>query len=166
VQKKSAIYYCYYQKRQKRKTFKKMVIDTKCEDIGATAKNVLSLASLECRVVMGLPAAVKSLSKTPEDYLFCFITPPQKGDCVSHMNEVLLEAFCLENDIYIIKVDSPTKLSRLLGCTELQSCALIQKSWDPLQEAELLTDAEDALVDFCEEHWMVPAKPVVKLPEK
>ncbi|XP_055537590.1 uncharacterized protein LOC129725604 [Wyeomyia smithii] len=137
-----------------------------CAPIGVTAKHALLLANIEKRLIMGLSDAINSLAKTPEEYLFCFMAPPQPGDSATHMHEVLLQAFCFEHDIYIIKVDSAEKLSRLLGSSSLQSCALIQKNWSPDHQTELLSKAEDQLVDYCEEHWDSPIKPTVRLPDK
>jgi hypothetical protein len=72
--------------------------------IGQTVNCVLLRAQLEKRTVIGLKDAVKSLSKSADDAVFCFIAPPKKGDSATLMHEVLLQAFCFENDIYIIKV--------------------------------------------------------------
>lgn len=73
-------------------------------NIGYTVKAALHRAQDEERVIIGLSAAVKSLSKTPSDALFCLIAPPAAGDYATHMQEVLLQAYCFENDIYIVKV--------------------------------------------------------------
>lgn len=135
-------------------------------EIGLAAKHALLLAKIENRLIMGLSDAISHLAKTPEEYLFCFMAPPKPGDSATHMHEVLLQAFCFENDIYIIKVDSAEKLSRLLGSSTVQSCALIQKTWSPDHQTEVLSKVEDKLVDYCEEHWEAPAKPIIKLPEK
>ncbi|XP_053684419.1 uncharacterized protein LOC128734315 [Sabethes cyaneus] len=137
-----------------------------CVPIGVTAKHALLMANIEKRLIMGLSDAISSLAKTPDEYLFCFMAPPQPGDSATHMHEVLLQAFCFEHDIYIIKVDSAEKLSRLLGSSSLQSCALIQKSWSSDHRTELLSKVEDQLVDYCEEHWDSPIKPTLRLPDK
>ena len=42
---------------------------------------------------------------------------------------------------------------------------MLQKSWSE-GRTETITDVEDQLVDYCEEHWEAPIKPIVKLPEK
>lgn len=187
-----------------------------CAPVGVTAKRALLVANIEERVVVGLSDAIQALAKTPEEFLFCFMAPPKPGDSATHMHEVLLQAFCFEHDIYIIKVgfiilftiqqppppkllatfhlklicihlkqrhafinsptlslsslpkqiDSAEKLSRLLGSTTLQSCALVQKTMSADHQHEILSKVEDQLVDYCEEHWEDPVKPVVKLPEK
>lgn len=143
--------------------------------IGRTVKTALLKAQAESRVIIGLSSAISVLSKAPEGSLFCLMAVPQAGDSATHMHEVLLEAFCYENDIYVIKVDCPLKLSRILGKQTIESCCLIQKTWTGTQqqtaesgsdseEDEQLNKHETMLVDYCEEYWDSPQHPVVELP--
>lgn len=132
--------------------------------IGRTVKNALLKAQTESRVIVGLSAAIKVLSKAAEGSLFCIMAVPQDGDSATHMHEVLLEAFCYENDIYVIKVDCPFKLSRILGKTTIESCCLVQKTWTGDHNEENLNKFENLLVDYCEAYWDSPQKPIVQLP--
>lgn len=134
--------------------------------IGHKIRAALWHAQVEKRLVIGLSAAVKSLSKTPDESLFCIMAPPKSGgDSATHMLEVLLEAYCYENDIYIIKVDSVDKLTRILGSHQNESCVLIQKNMlNSSLDAEHLTAVENDLVDHCEDYWDVPDKSAVALP--
>lgn len=134
--------------------------------IGRTVKSALLKAQAESRVIVGLSAAIQVLSKSPEGSLFCLMAMPQVGDSATHMHEVLLEAFCYENDIYVIKVDCPSKLSRILGKTVLESCCLVQKTWTGAEESgeEQLNKQEEMLVDYCEAYWDAPQHPIVELP--
>ncbi|XP_065086259.1 growth arrest and DNA damage-inducible protein GADD45 alpha-like [Ochlerotatus camptorhynchus] len=138
--------------------------------IGQNVRSTLVKAHAESRVVVGMANAIRSLTENPNNYQFCFMVPPQHNDSGAHMQEVLLEAFCFENDIYIIKVDSAEKLSRLLGSSDLASCALVNK---PINHSttnagsELqFSRSENILIDHCELHWDEPVKPIIKLPEK
>lgn len=79
-------------------------VDQSQYNLSKAIRNSIWTAQTENRVISGLTAAVKSLSSIPEDALFCFLAPPIKGDTASHMHEVLLKAFCFENDIYMIQV--------------------------------------------------------------
>lgn len=79
-------------------------IDQSHSNISKAVRNSIRTAQTENRVITGLTNAVKSLSSMPEDALFCFLAPPMMGDTASHMHEVLLKAFCFENDIYMIQV--------------------------------------------------------------
>ncbi|XP_037950694.1 growth arrest and DNA damage-inducible protein GADD45 alpha-like [Teleopsis dalmanni] len=133
--------------------------------IGRTVKSALLKAQAESRVIVGLSAAIKVLSNAPEGSLFCLMAVPEDGDSAMHMHEVLLEAFCYENDIYVIKVDSAAKLSRILGKTDMESCCLVQKSWSgDDQHEEQLNKSENLLVDYCEAFWDSPQHPIVELP--
>lgn len=132
-------------------------------NIGRTVKTALLKADSESRVIVGLNNAIKMLNKQHDGSLFCLMAQPKAGDSATHMNEVLLEAFCYEHDIYVIKVDCATKLSRILGKTIVESCCLIQKPWAD-KDSENLNKSENILVDFCEAYWDSPTQPIVKLP--
>lgn len=148
-------------------------------NIGQTVKCVLQRAQYEKRLVVGLAASVKELSNNG-DPMFCLMAPPEPGDSGSHMHSILLEAFCYENDIYIIRVDSSKKLNRILGSptAAIESCVLIQKPWpeeedddikqltvDKQTTANIYTVAEEALVDHCEDFWDCVDQPRIVLPE-
>lgn len=134
-------------------------------NIGSTVSCALSRAHYEKRVVIGLADAVKELSNSDNDTIFCVMAPPEVGDSATHMHAILLEAFCFENDIYIIKVDSGKKLSRILGTSQVECCALILRPWVEEHQTEQLTVAEEALIDHCEEFWDVPQQPIITLTE-
>ncbi|XP_049544744.1 uncharacterized protein LOC125956690 [Anopheles darlingi] len=129
--------------------------------IGLTVRETLLCANRENRAVVGLSESIHALSRTPQKILFCFL-----ASSTDHMHEVLLEAFCFEHDIYIIKLDNGEKLSRTLGSNQLESCVLIQKRWSEGSHCENLTPDENELIDYCEAQWEEPVKPIIKLPEK
>ncbi|XP_058457739.1 growth arrest and DNA damage-inducible protein GADD45 alpha-like [Malaya genurostris] len=132
--------------------------------IGANVRSTLVTASADKRVVVGMANSIRSLTEEPNRFVFCFMVAPEVNDSGAHMQEVLLEAFCFENDIYIIKVDSAEKLSRLLGSSCLESCALVRKSHS--EGEDCYSRSENILIDYCEFYWDEPVKPVIKLPEK
>ncbi|KPJ20104.1 Growth arrest and DNA damage-inducible protein GADD45 alpha [Papilio machaon] len=143
--------------------------------IGQCIKTVLRRACVEKRLTIGLLPAIQYLSNNCNGALFCVTTEASPGDSATHMQEVLLQAFCVENDIYCIKVDSESKLKKILGCCKTSvdfSCILVHYPYtDPFsdsQEIDLtsLTDMEKDLIDYCENNWGHSQIPVVKLPEK
>lgn len=71
--------------------------------IGASVRTTLVSALSEGRTVIGMANAIQQLREDPQQFVFCFMAPSEH-DSGSHMQEVLLEAFCFEHDIYIIKV--------------------------------------------------------------
>lgn len=132
--------------------------------IGRTVRSALMKAQTESRLIVGLGSAIKVLSKAPEGSLFCIMAEPKAGDSATHMHEVLLEAFCYENDIYVIKVDSADKLSRILNMNTLESCCLVQKTWTGDNENDSFNKLESVLVDHCEDCWDMPQQPIIELP--
>lgn len=129
--------------------------------VGHKIRAALWCAQVEKRLIIGLSEAVKRLSKSPNDSLFCILAPAKVGDTSTHIQEVLLEAYCYENDIYIIKVDTAAKLTRILGTRRPESCVLIQKS---IENAADITAIEGELIDYCEEIWNEPNDAPIDLP--
>lgn len=145
------------------------------EKLGESVKRALWQAKDEDRLVVGLSTIVKNLShkKDEETPIICLMAQPKAGDYGTHLQEVLLKAYCFENDIYIVHLDSSVKLSRLLDSPELESCAMIYASCgDSDCEGSFLdvdygyTKAENDLVDHCEYYWDAKEQPIIKLPEK
>lgn len=135
--------------------------------IGESVRSVLNSAQKNKRIVLGFSEAIKHLSKTPEDVGFCFLAEPVDGDSATHMNEVLLQAFCYEHGIYIIKVDSSRKLATVLGTNKPdEACVLIRKSSSALDEKSAgISPDEDILTNYCENCWDNTNNCIVKLPE-
>lgn len=149
--------------------------------IGDIVQTVLSMAKCAQRITLGFSDAIKSLSNTPEEAQFCFLAEPSRGDSATHMHEVLLQAFCYEHGIYIIKVDSGQKLAHILdSLNEDEKCVLIRKPGTKrVDKMSATTEAatqqttaafnsieeEDILVNFCENSWHNSDYRIVKLPE-
>ncbi|XP_063373247.1 growth arrest and DNA damage-inducible protein GADD45 alpha [Cydia fagiglandana] len=141
--------------------------------MGQCIKTVLRRACVEKRLTVGLLPAIQYLSSNSTGALFCFTTEAPPGDSATHMQEVLLQAFCDENDIYVIKVDSEAKMRMILGFPALDySCVLVHSPYtDPFSDSQeidpsVLTDSEKHLIDHCERNWGCSQVPVIKLPEK
>lgn len=143
--------------------------------IGQKLKEVLSEAQKEHRLICGWKDTIEHLNETenPEHSLFFILVPSSTDDTLSHMQEVMTRAYCLENDIYVIQIDSTEKFNSILGTKSYHSCALIQRSStmkieQPDDEIDLdeFTPLENDLIDFCEDNWLEPIQPVVRLPEQ
>lgn len=140
-------------------------------NIGETVKEVLVEAKKANRLISGLSDASKYLRETEnlESSLFFFIVPTSNGNSLTHIQEVVLQSFCFENDIYIIKLDSIDKLNKIIGYEQgTETCALVQR----LSEAdrsqpkkEKYTDLELVLIDHCEDFWDELVQPIIKLPD-
>lgn len=146
------------------------------ELIGETVKKVLIEAQEETRLICGWKNAIQYLSETeyPEHSLFFFHVPCAKDDSTAHIQEVMMKAFCLDHDIYVIQLDSVEKLNNLLGSAkESHKCALVQRSSslkcqnaDDEIDLDEFSQLENILIDHCEEFWYEQIQPIVRLPEK
>lgn len=72
--------------------------------IGRAVCGVLTQAKVERRLICGLLPAIAHLEKFPEDTLLCLLPETRPGDAATHMQTVLLQAFCYENCIPVIQV--------------------------------------------------------------
>lgn len=138
----------------------RLVKTTSASTTGKALRSVLLRAKFESRLVVGLSAAIDQLSRQPANTMFCVVVSPQKQDSGNHLQKVLLNAFCFENDIYMVQVENSDKLRRLINTPNCTSCVLVQM---PTGRAN--SSSEEALVDYCEEHWDAPTQPLVQLPE-
>lgn len=139
--------------------------------IGETIKEILLVAQMENRLICGLSNASSYFkeSENAEHSLFFFIAQSSTSDSLAHIQEVILQSFCFENDIYIVKLDSVAKLNKILGCEQgCDSCALVQKLPQTKNQSrkERYTELENILIDHCEDFWDELVQPVIKLPEK
>ncbi|CAH0714789.1 unnamed protein product, partial [Brenthis ino] len=142
--------------------------------ISQCIKTVLRRACVEKRLTIGLLPAIQYLSKNTDGALFCLTAAAPPGDSATHMQEVLLQAFCDENEIYVIKIDSEAKLKKILGFCKTPmdfSCILVHYPYaDPFSDSQeidlsILSDSEKDLIEHCETNWGCQM-PVIKLPEK
>jgi hypothetical protein len=69
---------------------------------------VLRKAQTEKRLTCGLFPAVKLLEMDPDRALFCIMPQSSEGNAALHIQTVLLQAFCYENDINTIQVHDRT----------------------------------------------------------
>lgn len=153
-----------------------MVIESKIVDhIGSSVRKALIQANIERRLVVGLTQIGRFLAQDQTNIpIICLMTPPKSGDYATHMHEVLLRAYCLENDIYIVQLDCSEKFNRILQTPRFESCALIctNPSGDSdcegsfLDEDYQMTKIEKKVVDYCEMHWNDSEHSTVRLPEK
>ncbi|KAJ8965428.1 hypothetical protein NQ317_004046 [Molorchus minor] len=149
--------------------------EDKCKNInrkklGRAVRGMLTRAKVERRLVCGLLPAIAYLEKSPEEVLFCVIPETRPGDAATHMQTVLLQAFCYENYIPVIQVDSSDKLSRFCGLADSKkgcNCAIIKRdiSLPPTPEDDIpLSPTEQVLADFYECTLEEFPRPVIELP--
>ncbi|KAG5678248.1 hypothetical protein PVAND_007940 [Polypedilum vanderplanki] len=152
-----------------------VVKNSDINQMGNLVKKALVQAKIEDRLILGLSQIVKCLMEGFMDIpTICLMAPPKQGDVATHMQEVLLQAFCLENGIYILHLDSAEKISRILRASTVESCALIfanpsgnsESEGSFLDEDYQLTKIEKQIVNFCEDNWDDLEDSTIHLPDK
>lgn len=126
-------------------------------------KEVLMKAVEQGRVTTGIFNCAKQLQMYPERVMFCVMPVNKDGDDSSDIQHVLLKAYCCEQHIRIIYVDSCDMLGSLVqnrkDKTADYSCLLIGRSRDAQNHLE---------TKFCNEYKELLHKlpwPVVQVPQ-
>lgn len=65
---------------------------------------MVTYAKMRKRLVCGLLPAITQIEKSPDDVIFCILPESRPGDATTHIQTVLLQAVCYENDIPVIQV--------------------------------------------------------------
>ncbi|XP_064164892.1 growth arrest and DNA damage-inducible protein GADD45 gamma-like isoform X2 [Anguilla rostrata] len=136
---------------------------------GKVLKEALWTANAEDRLVIGVYESAKIMNEDPDSVAFCVLATDEEFECdiALQIHFTLIQAFCFDNDISIVRVNDMQRLSNIVGekSVELEDahCVLItnpaEGSWqDP---------ALDKLHLFCEEsrslnEWV----PEITLPER
>ncbi|XP_063238967.1 uncharacterized protein LOC134540259 isoform X2 [Bacillus rossius redtenbacheri] len=138
-----------------------------------TLVHILKKAAAEKRLTCGMLPALKLLELDAAGALFCVVPQSRKHDSAFHIQHVLLEAFCYEHDIHMVKVDSTDKLRSLISWVESPrspkehadvSCVLVSRGTSAPDQSSSLSEAEKSLQVYCDEAQSVPNPPVIKLP--
>ncbi|XP_023024962.1 growth arrest and DNA damage-inducible 45 [Leptinotarsa decemlineata] len=140
--------------------------------LGRAVHGMLTRAKVEKRLISGLLPAIAYLEKSPEDVVICVLPQSRPGDATTHIQTVLLQAFCYENYIPVIQVDSSEKLDSYCGEQTKGSisgcnCVLITKdpSMPVTPEEDIpMSPTEQILADFYECTLEEFPRPVIELP--
>ncbi|XP_050297336.1 uncharacterized protein LOC126736821 [Anthonomus grandis grandis] len=140
--------------------------------LGRTLRTTLTTARVERRLICGLLPAISHLEKTPDEVVLCVLPTARPGDAATHIQTVLLQAFCYENYIPVIQVDSSDKLAKFCGLSTKKdnnscNCAIITRDVTlPISGEDVipLTENEQFLTDFYECTLEEFPRPVIELP--
>lgn len=145
-------------------------------NIGNILCNAIKQAKQEQRIVIGLSTVIKYFLKkqsdvrggfVEHDVILCVLVSTQ--DHVGHMQNTLLQAYCNEHHIDIVRVDSAEKLTQLLDVTTIETCVLIlcggRTEHGRRRSSIAVTGAELALVNYCDQIWSSGRKQSITLPE-
>uniref|UniRef100_A0A8C5LHX2 Growth arrest and DNA damage-inducible protein GADD45 gamma n=1 Tax=Leptobrachium leishanense TaxID=445787 RepID=A0A8C5LHX2_9ANUR len=130
---------------------------------------LLSAQRQECLTV-GVYESAKVMNVDPDRVTFCILAADEidEGDIALQIHFTLIQAFCCENDINIVRLNDTDKLAEILGSTDESGepkdlhCSLVT---NPTEDA-WKDPALEKLGLFCEESrnlndWV----PVIALPE-
>ncbi|XP_067677404.1 growth arrest and DNA damage-inducible protein GADD45 gamma-like [Haliotis asinina] len=146
----------------------------KLVDIGDALCKALVQAHRTNRVTSGVMECAKLLRCNPDNVMLC-VLPEANGqhDVTLDIQHTLIEAFCWENDIPLIKVDSEEKLAKTLSNEDANNngdivrCHSTDVSCLLIEFAKGATSPEDVLLtDYVADviNNDVYPKPVIELP--
>ncbi|XP_003728347.2 growth arrest and DNA damage-inducible protein GADD45 alpha isoform X1 [Strongylocentrotus purpuratus] len=125
-------------------------------EAGYALRNVLVRAKMENRLTCGVYQAARKLEVEPERVMLCIHADLGIVDVAHQLHFALLEAFCSENQIRLLKVGDTTPLEKIcegtvpLTPTSPDSPADFSDLSEPLPRSERAPDFSCVLVDFPE----------------
>uniref|UniRef100_A0A452HJT9 Growth arrest and DNA damage-inducible protein GADD45 alpha n=1 Tax=Gopherus agassizii TaxID=38772 RepID=A0A452HJT9_9SAUR len=143
------------------------------ETPASALEEVLSKALTQRSVTVGVYEAAKLLNVDPDNVVLCLLAADDEDDrdVALQIHFTLIQAFCCENDINILRVSNPGRLAELLllgasGGAEQPAdlhCVLVTNP----HASQWKDPALSQLICFCQEsrykdQWV----PVINLPER
>ncbi|KAK6188275.1 hypothetical protein SNE40_004487 [Patella caerulea] len=145
-------------------------LEKKSETIGEALQECLWQAVDEERLTFGVFECAKLLHCNAEDVMLCVLPEAGSENIAVHIQHTLIEAFCWENDIRILKVKNAPHLSESLSTFKDGvksrsvpadvSCILVQYPKDRLsyQDEKIFDFYDDMISDD------IYPKPIIELP--
>ncbi|XP_056270052.1 growth arrest and DNA-damage-inducible, alpha, b [Pseudoliparis swirei] len=153
-------------------TFEETSGDNSSERMDSVAKaleEVLSSALPQGCTTVGVYEAAKSLNADPDNVVLCLLATDDEEDVALQIHFTLIQAFCCENDINILRVCNMQRLAEILGGgkaggepTDLH-CVLVTNPQSSLWKDPALSK----VTRFCREsrcldQWV----PLINLPDR
>ncbi|XP_067419449.1 growth arrest and DNA damage-inducible protein GADD45 alpha isoform X1 [Emydura macquarii macquarii] len=143
------------------------------ETAGSALQEVLSKALTQSSVTIGVYEAAKLLNVDPDNVVLCLLAADEEDDrdVALQIHFTLIQAFCCENDINILRVSNPGRLAELLllgatGGAEQPAdlhCVLVTNP----HSSQWKDPALSQLICFCRQsRYMDQWVPVINLPER
>ncbi|KAK2827401.1 hypothetical protein Q7C36_018327 [Tachysurus vachellii] len=136
-------------------TFEEVAIQKPCERAQGTGNALeellVSAKTNEC-LTIGVYESAKLMNVDPDSVSFCVLAMDEEFECdiALQIHFTLIQAFCFDNDISIVRVDDVQRLGEIVGAkdqTEDCHCLLITSPADGSWEDPAL----EKLHMFCEE---------------
>ncbi|XP_041108707.1 growth arrest and DNA damage-inducible protein GADD45 gamma-like [Polyodon spathula] len=90
---------------------------------------LVSAQSLECLTV-GVYQSARVVNVDPDCVAFCVLTTDKENECdiALQIRFTLIQAFCFDNGIDIVRVDNTQRLAEILGNTDLANLKICNKN--------------------------------------
>ncbi|NWI08025.1 GA45A protein, partial [Crypturellus soui] len=139
------------------------------EAAGDALEEVLNNALSQRSVTVGVYEAAKLLNVAADSVVLCLLAADEEDgrDVALQIHFTLLQAFCCENDINILRVSNPARLAQLLRAAAAPPadlhCVLVTHPY----ASQWKDPALSQLLCFCREsRYMDQWVPVINLPER
>ncbi|XP_069498039.1 growth arrest and DNA damage-inducible protein GADD45 alpha [Ambystoma mexicanum] len=141
------------------------------EVVGNALEEVLSKAVVQRTITVGVLEAAKLLNVDPDNVVLCLLAADEEDDqdVALQIHFTLIQAFCCENDINILRVGNVGRLEAILGgsCTEGQGadlhCVLVNNP----HASQWKDPALNQVICFCQEsRYLDQWVPVINLPDR
>lgn len=149
------------------------------DTVGDALEEVLSKALSQRTITVGVYEAAKLLNVDPDNVVLCLLAADEDDDrdVALQIHFTLIQAFCCENDINILRVSNPGRLAELLLLeTDAGPAASEGAAQPPDLHCVLVTNPHSSqwkdpalsqLICFCREsRYMDQWVPVINLPER
>ncbi|MFT7811815.1 growth arrest and DNA damage-inducible protein GADD45 gamma-like [Arapaima gigas] len=139
------------------------------ERAGRTLGEALLAARSEARLTVGVYESAKIMNDDPDSVCFCVLAADDEYECdiALQIHFTLIQAFCFDNDISVVRVSDLRRLARIVGHESADAedahCVLITNPAEGAWEDPAL----EKLHLFCEQRrsaneWV----PEISLPER
>ncbi|XP_061116325.1 growth arrest and DNA-damage-inducible, gamma a [Conger conger] len=137
---------------------------------GSALEELLVSAKKQDCLTVGVYESAKVMNVDPDSVAFCVLATDEEYECdiALQIHFTLIQAFCFENDINVVRVNDIERLADILGKEESGEpkdahCILVTSS----DEDSWKGSALDKLSVFCEESRSVyDWVPAITLPER
>ncbi|KAM3915214.1 growth arrest and DNA damage-inducible protein GADD45 alpha [Leptodactylus fuscus] len=143
----------------------------KMDNVGSALEEVLNKAKVQRTLTIGVYEAAKLLNVDPDNVVLCLLATDEAEDedVALQIHFTLIQAFCCENDINILRVSNMSRLAEILGGVDKAGepadlhCILINNP----HASQLKDAAMNKVMSFCKEsRFLDQWVPVINLPER
>ncbi|XP_030063373.1 growth arrest and DNA damage-inducible protein GADD45 alpha [Microcaecilia unicolor] len=139
--------------------------------VGNALEEVLSKSLTQRSITVGVYEAAKLLNVDPDNVVLCLLAADEEDDqdVALQIHFTLIQAFCCENDIDILRVSNVSRLAEILGGADKAGepadlhCVLVTNP----HASQCKDPALNQVVCFCREsRYLDQWVPVINLPER